>query len=917
LFLTLTSPPGNQPAAIQWTLSYPAPSVVNFAVTAGPALTAAGKILNCSANSGAYTCIAAGINANLIANGIVGIVTLAAPAIPVSIGVGALAATLDGRPIATVSTGGTATGIETFQAASLPSALSCTAASLAPGASTACTLTLTSPVPDQTTIALNSTGSITVPAAVLIAAHATSAAFTVTAGAFAADQTATVTAILNGVSTTISLSLVAPPAVTPPAVTSLLCTYNSLAASSVTPCTLTLSKPAPGGGINVPVSSSAPAALSVPASVFVAAERSTAAFNATAADVSSDQSATITASLNGSAVSVTVTVIASVPIPSSLVCSSTALSPNTRTNCVVGLNRAAPQGGTLILLSNSAPFSLSVPDSVTVPAGATLAEFSISTGTTTTGESATIRAQVGQAAVSLTITFPQPAAPPPATSLLSQLACSLLYGYAGPGGMCTVTLSAPSVEQFNVTMGSSSPGLVVPASVIIVPGTTSTTFFFPVSPDWSGTATISATLGTVTRTVTITSADPTASPAATSSQLRLRCDRQEIAAGGHAVCEILYSPRGREDATAFSLSSTSARVKAPASVQGRAGRNAVRFEVSADEEASQENVTIQAQAGAAHAQASLLVVSQGSLHLRVPHRLTTTPGSPVRFNASAADEEDLPVSVTVAGMPAGARFETASGLYEWTPADRDLGPTEISFTARNSLDMTVTKTVTIYVVPAQPVLTQLRNGAGSGAVAACSPGALATLVGTSLAGSNPTARVRVLVNGNDASVIRASDRQVQFLCPALATGTPMAIAAEVGGRTSNQLRTVMRQTAPGLLSADGSGTGQGLVLHARGLAALPRFDRAGTPVVAGDAITLLATGIACDETPGAPPPLLYMDHIPGRIAGVSPSAFPGVCEVHAIIPSGLSGDDVGIYLESVGEDGSFSRSNTLLLAVEE
>jgi hypothetical protein len=91
-------------------------------------------------------------------------------------------------------------------------------------------------------------------------------------------------------------------------------------------------------------------------------------------------------------------------------------------------------------------------------------------------------------------------------------------------------------------------------------------------------------------------------------------------------------------------------------------------------------------------------------------------------------------------MRGSARFEPASGLYEWTPTDRDLGPTEISFTARNSLDVTVTKTVTIYVVPAQPVLT------------------------------------------------------------GFATGAPMAIAVEVGGHTSNQLRTVMRQTAPGLFS---------------------------------------------------------------------------------------------------------------------
>src|SRR6185312_5913377 len=46
LTLSLSSPAGNEPAALQWTFSYPA-GVTGFTVTAGPALTAAGKSISC------------------------------------------------------------------------------------------------------------------------------------------------------------------------------------------------------------------------------------------------------------------------------------------------------------------------------------------------------------------------------------------------------------------------------------------------------------------------------------------------------------------------------------------------------------------------------------------------------------------------------------------------------------------------------------------------------------------------------------------------------------------------------------------------------------------------------------------------------------------------------------------------------
>src|SRR6185436_895314 len=116
LNLTLSSPAGSSPAGIQWTLNFPAGSVANFAVTAGPALTGAAKTLNCANSATGYVCLATGINSNLIADGIVATasVTLAATATWAAVGVsGALGATLDARALTINGTGGTATTITT------------------------------------------------------------------------------------------------------------------------------------------------------------------------------------------------------------------------------------------------------------------------------------------------------------------------------------------------------------------------------------------------------------------------------------------------------------------------------------------------------------------------------------------------------------------------------------------------------------------------------------------------------------------------------------------------------------------------------------------------------------------------------------------------------------------------------------
>ncbi len=96
-------------ASLQWTIQYPATGLSSISAVAGPALTSAGKSLNCSASSGAYTCIAYGVNTTSIANGVIATVASTASQ-TTSLGlVNTIAASTTGDAIPVSGSGGTVT----------------------------------------------------------------------------------------------------------------------------------------------------------------------------------------------------------------------------------------------------------------------------------------------------------------------------------------------------------------------------------------------------------------------------------------------------------------------------------------------------------------------------------------------------------------------------------------------------------------------------------------------------------------------------------------------------------------------------------------------------------------------------------------------------------------------------------------
>lgn len=157
------------------------------------------------------------------------------------------------------------------------------------------TVSLTAPAPATgITVALSSgNASASVPATVAVNANATSANFTVATSAVGTTTTAAITATYNGVAKTATLTI------KPPVLSSLTLNPSTVYGGATSTGTVSLSGPAPTGGIVVMLSSSNPPKANVSPSVTVAAGASSASFTITTASVASKTSATISASYGG------------------------------------------------------------------------------------------------------------------------------------------------------------------------------------------------------------------------------------------------------------------------------------------------------------------------------------------------------------------------------------------------------------------------------------------------------------------------------------------------------------------------------------------------------------------------------------------------------------------------------------------
>jgi uncharacterized protein (TIGR03437 family) len=219
-----------------------------------------------------------------------------------------------------------------------------------------------------------------------------------------------------------------------------------------------------------------------------------------------------------------------------------------------------------------------------------------------------------------------------------------------------------------------------------------------------------------------------------------------------------------------------------------------------------------------------------------------------------------------------------------------------------------------------------------------SPGSIVSLYGINLAAApmdSPAAPlpaslgdVSVTIGGIAAPLYYVSPGLINFQVPWNLVGQQAFVSVNYNGKTGIAQPVALAPADPGLLAADGSGTGQGVIVAAdTGALAAPAGAFTGSsPVSRGDYVVIYATGLGVVQNPlpsGAAAsatvlsslantPAVTIGGVPAYVqfAGLAPG-FVGLYQVNVCVPqSAPSGDTVAVMLSA----GGFN-SNTVTIAI--
>jgi dipeptidyl aminopeptidase/acylaminoacyl peptidase len=447
---------------------------------------------------------------------------------------------------------------------------------LSGGSSATGTVTLSGPAPaGGTSVSLASSyRSASVPVSVTVAAGQTSAQFTVTTQAISLLPAVTISATLGTVTKSVTLNI-----------TSLSLVSLSLNPSTVTggtpsTGTVTLTGPAPTGGIVVALNSALFAAQ-VPASVKVSAGHTSATFTITTTAVASQTTSAISATVGASSQSAILTITP--PQLQSLNFSPTTVIGTNSSVGVLTISSVAPMGGLFITLTSDSSVASPSVSTLKVPGGQTSASFTVATTAVARQTTAHITASglSGQLTTALIVN-------PPALIHLSFAPVTVTGGQASVG---TVTLGTPApAGGLAVTLASANSAVTVPSSVTVAAGKTSATFAVSTIPVRTATTvSISATVGTTSQTASIT-----VSPTALLSLLvnSLSPTGGQIITG--TVNLVGPAPAG---GVYVSLSSSNAHAVVSASVLVPAGKSSATFSITTKAVTVTTSVTLTAVLG--------------------------------------------------------------------------------------------------------------------------------------------------------------------------------------------------------------------------------------------------------------------------------------------------------------------------------
>lgn len=357
---------------------------------------------------------------------------------------------------------------------------------------------------------------------------------------------------------------------------------------------VTLSAPAPKGGAIVQLSSNSAAVL-VPPTVAVTAGSASASFQVTTRAVDTSRAATIIAGTGTNSRSFTETITPAEI--SGITVNPSSVQGGLPTSGTITLNGPAGPNGTIVTLSSN-NLAVSVPTSITIPAGYSFATFTASTTPMVTPANVTLTASLNGITFSTTITVT------PITLISLSVTPQSIPGGIKASGIVSVNGPAPGSGMV-VKLSSNSSYLTIPQSITVLPGQTSASFTLTTAPtSTQKSATITAQSGPVSLSTKIQVV-----PASLAS---ITVNRPSVLGGTTAMGTVALNGIVASGGFIVKVASNSSYASVPRSVTIPAGKASASFTVNTKPTSSSINVAISA-SSAGVTETTTLTIDQPTL----------------------------------------------------------------------------------------------------------------------------------------------------------------------------------------------------------------------------------------------------------------------------------------------------------------
>ena len=458
-------------------------------------------------------------------------------------------------------------------------------------------LTSVAPTGGVTVVLASTNAALVVPSTVTVPGGETTVKVTLSSRAVNETVNGLLSASFAGVTKSVQVSVLAP------VMASLTIEPNAVVGGSSATGTLELTSVAPSGGLVVSLASNK-ADVVVPTTVTIPAGSTTVSFAVQTSKVSSDVTASVTATLNGNTRTTQVRVVSHQL--ATLAVTPSSVSGGTSFTGRVTLQQAAPAGGIVVSLASSDP-AISLPVNLTIDAGKTTATFAGTTVAVTATKNVTITASLNGNSVTDTLRVVQPG--------VKSISLSPSTVTGGTGSQLTITLDAPApADGWVVNLASSDASATIATTAMVAAGQTTVTV--PVS-----------TKSVLTRTaVTLTATDASGSQSTTLVVepvvgLQLRLSSSSIAGGNSVNLTVELAEAAPKTGATVALSADNAALVVPVSIKVLAGSKTATIAVKSLAVATDTTVRIAGTVNGFTDRAQLVVTAPR------PQAVTFTPSA--------------------------------------------------------------------------------------------------------------------------------------------------------------------------------------------------------------------------------------------------------------------------------------------------